>query len=225
MKDAIIIQHASEASAAKHVGLYYNRHIQYCIEHDFDYLVKIGPVRYVEHPAWSKFILAVDAFNQGYEYVIWMDTDAFIADSSVDLRDACISAFNMTEWTSPLKHLQAGVVYMNNGNGYALAICQALLSESKYYLEYYPQLRGWYEQGQLNQLAQIPTNARHFRHLPLCWNYNASLCGSLPENEQAVVLAWHGIPEPQRTVELTAAVDHYAAIDASIKERSKINLV
>jgi hypothetical protein len=206
MKDALLIQVSSETQYAKHLGLTYNRHLAYCLQHDFDYQVHIGSVRYCDHPAWAKFHLASQAFTLGYEYVVYLDDDAFIADLNVDLRTACLAAFNLALWSVPLKHLQCGVIYMNNGNGYAKGLLDVLIQEQKYYLERFPDLRGWYEQGQLNDYSKMPYNTRHFHQLPLKWNYNAQLCGSLPSGETPAVLAWHGIAEPQRTEEMLCAL-------------------
>jgi hypothetical protein len=202
MNDAILIQVSSEAQHAKHLGLYYDRHLEYCARHGFDYWTHVGPVRFCDHLAWSKLVLASQAMIQGYSYIAYLDTDAFIADTAVDLRDACVTAINSVRWNVPLSHLQAGVLFFNNGLGYAKAILDFLLQESKYYLEVYPDLRGWFEQGQLNDFAKIPGNERHINTLGVKWNYNQQLCGPLPTGESPVILAWHGIAEPARTTEI-----------------------
>jgi hypothetical protein len=196
MKDAVLIQWASDAEYAMPVGLYYDRHIEYCHQHNLDYWMLTGPLRFEEHIAWNKLLLASQAFTLGYELVVWLDTDSYIYDTNVDVREACITAFNMVRWHIPLKHLQAGVIFMNNGNGYAKAICDRLLAEQKYYLEVFPDLHGWFEQGQINQISKLGPNIRHFTDLAPRWNWCERFCKPCTD---VVIKSWHGIVEPERT--------------------------
>jgi len=199
LNDALLMQITKDAEYARMIGLYYDRHAEYCHQNKFDYWVHSGPVRFSEHPSWDKFTLASQAFIMGYQYVVYLDADAYICDPDADLRDACIKPVNMVRWSFPLSHLQAGVMYFNNADGYAKAVCAHLLEEAKYYLEVEPDLRGWFEQGQIRELITHPEAGKRFFELPYEWNWGAHYC---PPCAHPIVKAWHGVPEPGRTDEM-----------------------
>ena len=193
MKDALLIQQVEEAQSDKWgsmIALYYGRHVEYCQKHKADYWCQIGPVRYYDVSPWMKIALAQRAFLQGYKYVAWLDADAYIEDLSADFRQACIGPISMVRWEYPLSHLQAGVIYFNNEGQNAYTITTHLLEERKYYLERFPTLRGWYEQGQINEMARQEQTKDFFHEIPIEWNWGTHYC---PPCEKPIVVAWHGV--------------------------------
>ncbi len=199
--DALLIQQGFDAESGRYFSLYYDRHVEYCIRHRFDYWCHMGPVRHMgDRDPWTKLALVQSAFLQGYSNVIWLDMDAFIYDIKMDLRAACLRPINMSHWTYPTPHLQAGVIYFNNASGKAYEIVSRCLEEKKYYLERFPTLRGWFEQGQLNEVSQSPGMQISFMALGPQWNWSSHFCEPV---EHVVIRSWHGTPEPDRYREMS----------------------
>jgi hypothetical protein len=200
---ACLIQACKSPSWAPMMGLYYARHAQYCADHDWHYWCQVGPERFFEdgEDPWWRLGMVQRALNQGYEYVCLMDADAFIWDTTVDLREACKTAINMVRWSFPLSHLQAGCTYWHGDDAYNLV--STLLNDRKYYLERAPGLMGWYEQGQLNELYKERRTRWLFTELPYKFNWGAHFCPAI--EDKPVVVAWHGIADMnQRMSEMRA---------------------
>jgi hypothetical protein len=160
---AILIQQTFDSGIhVQMLGLSFAHHADYCAQWDWDYWVHSGRVRFWEgekflaFKAWGKLALAQQAVLQGYEHIVYIDTDAYISNPKADLREACIKEINMVKFweKSAIEHFQGGVIYMHNTPELHLyGVLSTLLEEAKYYLERMPHLRGWFEQGQMNELA------------------------------------------------------------------------
>lgn len=200
MNNAILFQIAGNADYLKLTSLYYDRHVEYCAKHGFDYHIHGGPVRdYGEWPwiGWAKIALMQKFCLQGYEYIVYLDADAYIADMKTDLRVACVKAINMARWwkhSESLSHLQGGVIYVhsvppqvNPANAYT--IISTLLQEAKYYVDKFPGLRGWFEQGQMNELSKHEWFKDYFGEVPMEFNWGEK---SDEECEHPIVKAFHG---------------------------------
>ena len=91
MNNAVIIQQVySDSEYALMVAQVFQRHMEYCLKWHFDYQFILGDVdtRYPkEMGGWAKIPLIQKALVD-YEYVVYLDADAYIADMDVDLRDA-----------------------------------------------------------------------------------------------------------------------------------------
>ena len=193
MKDALLIQQVEENASDKWgsmIALYYGRHVDYCQRHHMDYLCQIGPVRYYEKSPWMKIAMVQQALLQGYKYVAWLDADAYIERMDVDIRAACVGPMNAVRWEFPLSHLQAGVIYFNNEGNNAYTITTHMLEERKYYLERFPTLRGWYEQGQMAEMARGGSTQSFFNEIGIEWNWGTHYC---PACDNPIVVAWHGV--------------------------------
>ena len=199
MKDAVLIQTCDNVANAEMIALYFGRHVEYCVKHDFDYWTHSGRMRMCDDQPWVRFALAIEAFLTGYKYVVYLDTDAFIYDLDADLREACIKPINLVRYTVPTSHLNTGVIYFNNDRQIAKAVCQFLLQERRYFMEYYPSLRGWFDQGHVNLIYNNPGNAEHFGEVDIKYNWDTHYSDPC---EHPIVKAWHGVLEPERTEEM-----------------------
>jgi hypothetical protein len=204
VNNAVLLQLAGTADYLKLVSLYFDRHTKYCAEHGFDYIVQGGPVaNFGEQPliGWAKIAMMQKLCMQGYEYIVYLDADAYIADTDVELRAACLKPITMVRWwdkqsqENALSHLQGGVIYVhslppsvNQMNAYS--ILSTLLQEAKYYIDMYPGMRGWYEQGLINQLAQHPWFKDFFGEVPIEFNWGVH---SHVECDRPVIMAFHGV--------------------------------
>jgi len=195
MNDALIIQIANGTRFREMVSLYYDDLVAYCKLFQFDYWLHSGPVRYWDKDPlipWAKLALVQQAALQGYQYIVYLDTDVFISDPHVNLRDACIKPVNMVRWWNkkPVTHLQGGVIYFNNTDNLVYQVTSYCLQESKYYLERMPGLRGWYEQGQLTEMAGQPTTEKFIGEIDVRFNWAEDFC---PPCANPVITSYHGI--------------------------------
>jgi hypothetical protein len=97
---------------------------------------------------------------------------------------------NAVRWEYPLSHLQAGAIYWNNEGNNAYTITTHMLEERKYYLERFPTLRGWFEQGQMNEMAREEHTKPFFHEIGIEWNWGMHYC---PPCDNPIVVAWHGV--------------------------------
>lgn len=170
MNKAIILQHCSSASnwmgSAQWAGVFYDmlrltqqRHAAYARAHHFDYWCIYGDVHGEMWPgAWGKIWMVLDAFERGYEYAVWIDTDAAIMDFETDLRDALpegkdIGAVIHDPNKAPFlkannvpKHMNVGVLYVRNTP-------ESVAFFTKW-RDSFPGDPRWMEQGIFNNMAQ-----------------------------------------------------------------------
>jgi hypothetical protein len=136
------------------------RHMTYANGHDMDYWSFQGGLEKdhkMEAGAWAKIDLMKMAFEQGYEYVFWIDADAAIVDFNTDLRDAvkdidigaCAHDPAKSEYLKSLnvpKHVNVGVMYLRNTENAKKFVDEWLAS--------YPGIPRWAEQGSFNLLME-----------------------------------------------------------------------
>lgn len=191
MNNAIILQQAYTPDA-ENSGYFYdmlrltmNRHAAYARVHKMDYQVYFGeylPERNMFTGAWHKIRMIQDAIDKGYEYIFWLDTDAGIADISVDLRDAFsgdgdIGACEHESKTIP-RHYNVGVLFVRNTDRSKNFIAD--------WWNTFPGDERWLEQGSFNNMAK--DNPVVFR---MDDKWNATI--SVNEVDNPVVKGWHGI--------------------------------
>lgn len=212
MNNAIIIQQCLSASSwtAPWSNIFYDmlrlvqpRHAAYARAHCMDYQVTYGDI----HPeqmggAWPKVWLIQSALQAGYEFVIWLDTDAAIMDFEKDLRDALpqdklIGAVLHDPEKSPyLKslqvppHLNVGVLYVRN----ALLSMEFMAD----WLSTYPGAERWAEQGAFNELVA----SEKYRDVctPVEDTYNATV--NVNQVEKPIIQGWHGVMPPDKRLQM-----------------------
>lgn len=203
MNNGVILQLADGARYQEMITVYFQEMVEYCGRHKFDYWMHGGPVRYWDMDPitpWAKLALVQQAFLQGYQYVICFDADLFICNHAIDLREACPKPINMVRWWKgrPVNHLQGGAIYFNNDKGVAYAGITYALQEAKYFLERNPGKRGWFEQGQLNEMSKEANKKGMFWEIPTKFNWSEDFC---PPCKDPVVISYHGVKPVQVVVE------------------------
>lgn len=157
------------------------RHTEYCKNHDFDYWALREHDKSIVG-AWEKVTLLQSALEK-YKYAIWLDADAFIKDTSVDLRDACeVNAVGAVKFRAPHswgEHYNVGAVYVCDGED-----ARSFINE---WAGIYNTIVGdWqFEQGAFNLMS----NHGVVFELPEKWNYTVGR----HFGDEKVVLGFHSI--------------------------------
>lgn len=160
--------------------------------------------------SWEKILLVRDALGQGYEYVFWIDPDAYWYDAGVDLRDALAGGVQIGAVqhgpipnTNVPRHLNVGALYFRN-----TPLVRTFVQEWLDGYDVYSK-RPWLEQGYFNELAQSPKYAGLVQRIDDRWN-STFLVNDAPN---PVVKAFHsGL----------SARDKYNQMRASILKRGAI---
>jgi hypothetical protein len=190
--NAIIIQHLyCNSETAEWVALTAPRTLRYCRAHEFDYRLMMGTIERYQGKRttghWAVPYLISQALEQGYQYVIYLDADCIIVDTSVDLRQACqpdkIGAvwhdlsYHDPDWS----HFNAGALYVSNSVHMRAFVGQ--------WLSQFPGQAPfpWWEQGVLNRLG---TKRGILNKLDNAWN-----AGHVSPAEHKIVWGLHGIPD------------------------------
>ena len=58
---------------------------RYCKRYEFDFVFGSTPYYNDRKPNWNKLPFLLEALNSGYDYVVWMDSDAIVANPSFDV--------------------------------------------------------------------------------------------------------------------------------------------
>jgi hypothetical protein len=159
------------------------RNEAYCRKHNFDYVYKLGVdglrCNDIDAGCWTKIELIQQTIEQGYEYIVWLDPDALIADMETDLRLGCIDGIGACWHRIPqLNHWNVGVLFIKN-----TPEVKTFIDE---WLSAYPGPRdGWNEQGVFNKMAM---KSRVVQTISDRWN--ATLNYSFVPD--AVVIGYHG---------------------------------
>ena len=212
MNSAVIIQQclSSGSYTGAWSGIFYDmlrltqqRHAAYARARGFDYWCIYGDV----HPgkqggAWDKVQLVLDALRRGYEFIVWLDTDAAIMDFSADLRDALPDGASIgavihdPERSAYLrqlnvpKHHNVGVLYVRNTP-------QSVEFFEKW-LASWPGIERWAEQGSFNELTASVGCVVAVED-----KYNATI--GVNESPETIVQGWHGIMPPEKRLAMMAA--------------------
>ncbi len=216
MNNALLIQQASGPHTFL-LDLTVKDHSNYCRKHAFDYWPIYGSALTAEdagrHAFWSKVALLRKAVDAGYEYIVWLDSDCYIADDTRDLRDACPDDGIGLVWhgkptwpESPdcYDHFNCGAVYIGNGrNAWRLLEKWWKAPDDGHF---------WHDQHAFNRHAIRNFEIAYLRPAPVTmlgyeWNavpFVEFAC------ERPVVAAWHGY--------LTDIVGRLEAMQAFIQQ-------
>lgn len=198
MNDALLIQQAD----GKHsylLNLTIKDHADYCRRYGFDYWPIYGTALTNEnasrHAFWNKVALLRKGMEAGYKYVVWLDSDCWIADDTRDLREACpedgfgLVWHGKAEWPESsdcYDHWNCGAVYVGNGANAERLLKQWWKSPDEGHF--------WHDQHAFNRFA-VPYFERTWKSsapikkLGYEWNavpFEEFAC------ERPVVAAWHG---------------------------------
>ena len=108
-----LIQYAFGDEHEELLALTRERHTFYCARHGIDYYGAGGNAGGGRSPHWRKVELLIEAMEEGYDRVAWVDTDCVIVDFASDLFDASGFGIAVCEcWDSPTveRHLNTGVL-------------------------------------------------------------------------------------------------------------------
>lgn len=182
---------------AEAIVLTLSRTLESCARHNIDYNFSYSNVVedwIPEHGAWAKVALIINALQQGYKYVIYLDADTVIADTSVDLRDGCPDfGIGMTKH-KPNSHpaYNVGAMYVTNS--------PRVLELVKEWAGWYPgPIHGWHEQAILNLLSYVPQYGNLIVAIDAKWN---STHAGENHVDNAVVEGFHGEGEHTRRIQL-----------------------
>jgi hypothetical protein len=136
----------------------------------------------VDEKTWERVIIIKKAIQDGYKYVIWMDSDAIIKKMDVNLRSACKGIGMCYDNVFPLHHYNCGVMYFE-----IRPSTIKFVNDWNYVPGAFWQGHYWHEQSVLNSVMYKYHDT--FTLLPNMWNsYEGTPC----KEEDIIVKAWHG---------------------------------
>lgn len=182
MRDALLIQHAYPGRGfEKMIELTREHNQAYCDKHGFDFQCVVEDnLIAVDNGAWAKIKYIKEALREGYQYIVWLDADAMIIDTSVDLREAVQYKKISACWhrIPQLNHWNVGVLYIYNSPNVVDFV-------DKWFNSYPPPADGWFEQGVFNRLA-----LKNNTVITASDRWNATIDVSMVPD--AVVMGFHG---------------------------------
>lgn len=209
MNDAVLIQQATGPHAYL-LNLTVSDHAAYCLKHGIDYQPTYGDVVKDRHAFWNKLALIRQAVAAGYERVIWLDSDCYIADDSVDLRDACpVDGIGCTwhagDWeasypgrTDLYDHHNAGAIYIGVG--------QSAERFLKCWWNSSDEGHDWHDQHALNTTATAAYRALWRAEPPIRTIGHEWNATPFYPHDKPIVAAWHGCwPEIEKRMEAMQA--------------------
>lgn len=198
MRDALLIQQA-DGEHVHLLNLTIRDHADYCARHGFDYWPVYGSALTGKdsdrHAFWNKVALLRKAAADGYQYIVWLDSDCWIEDPETDLRDACRPDRIGMVWHGKkywpegpecYDHYNCGAIYIGNGRE-----VQRLL---KLWWNSPDDNHPWHDQHAYNKHALDEYERLCKRPSPsFCLRYEWNAVPFEPFTcSYAVVAAWHG---------------------------------
>jgi hypothetical protein len=183
--------------------LIYQRHAAYSRAHNYDYWHIIGSM-YPEMKGggWDKIDLIRRAMELGYQYIVWIDSDAAIMDLEAELTDALPEGKDFgavlhdpakSEFLKSCEvpsHCNVGVTYWRNTE-----LTQRFVLE---WFASHPGEERWVEQGSFNKLIADDRYKDAFHVVDD--TYNATV--NVNEVDKPVVKGWHGIMPPVKRLNM-----------------------
>jgi len=165
--------------------LTYQRHIAYCSSHGFDFWNIYGnPEPHKTPGGWDKIFHIKRALADGYEFVVWMDTDAAVV-RDVSLTEALPKTAHIGGCLHPpnerLKiesHVNVGVLYFRNTD-------ETRSFVNAWEASWPAKDPRWQEQGAFNDLSK---SSGIVSVIDNKWNSTYQVT----EVPDPVVMAWHG---------------------------------
>jgi hypothetical protein len=179
----VLIQQAS----GDYVGMLHvtaAHHRRYAARHDFTFFSIQGDVQFERGPHWNKIRLIRSAFDLGFDFIAWLDTDTLIVDEEISLFDGLPEGppigmcRHPMAWQSQPWHYNSGVILIRNEE------LSRRFFESVWNAG--PVKHPWQEQVRILEAAdRFPESVQA---IDARWNCTE---GSNPCSNP-VVLAWHG---------------------------------
>lgn len=218
--DRLIIQSCDE-NFLRYLNLSRPIHEEYAEKCGADYWFFLGRKDPLVHPAWNRIPMFLEAFEQGYRKVVWLDGDSLVVDDSR-------SIFADTDWVTPLQmtrpkdsHVEMpwgedgwdmwndGVLVANR-TPETIACFEFVWSMrlEPFLPHHHPTL--W----ELNWLADFCfENRTSVKQLDLVWNWQPFR--EAPPQSTAVIQSWHGIDhEPRFLLFAERFAELYGAVPA-----------
>lgn len=199
-------------------------HREYCDRHDADYAYFAGEWESGLHPTWNRLPMMMDAFDRGYDKVVWLDADTLIVDQDTSIFDATDSDVPMLmtrvlsshfefPWASevdgtivPADHWDVyndGVLIMNNTPDAVACLHFAWANRRS-------KFKPWHVPGipELDWILDyVYAHPDAVQQLSLRFNWMPY--PEAPPYEEAVVMAWHGMPHDVRWTGFKNAMAHF----------------
>jgi hypothetical protein len=189
MNNAVLLQNCHGNSEYIHLlEMVFARHARYCRYWGFDYRFEYGDIIDPKPVGgdWGK-VKMIERALEDYEYVVWLDSDAFIWNVVVDLRAACIRPANVVLYNNPFLLPAVGAMYWHSG------------PEAKEMIkDWYTTMPGepnWWEQGEFQNLCAGKWQDRKLvGYLPPEFNYDDYI---FPHDQgtSPFVVGLHGYPD------------------------------
>lgn len=227
----LIIQSGDE-NVARYLDASEPFHRAYAEACDAEYARFDGCWPGASHPAWNRLPMMLDAFERGYQQVLWLDSDTLVVDQLVNVFER-----------APFDHCGSRRLHPGDGDGPPwehAPFCMRRTAGGFYWpMDGDDQWEGWNDGVLLVSRSQRAVDSIEWvwdkrtatplpHHQPTLWELNwildlvkqepAGLCvemdqrfnwqpfnGSSPE-QYAVIKAWHGIAHQERWRDFSAAV-------------------
>lgn len=199
MNNAVLLQNCHGNSDYIHlIELVFSRHARYCKYWKFDYRFEYSDIiePKPEGGDWGKVKMIQRALEE-YEYVVWMDSDAFIWNVATDLRDACVKSCNVVLYDNPFLLPAVGVTYWHNDDSFK---AEYIVAEWR---DHEPGISPWWEQGEFQNLC-VEAWKDYVGELETRWDHTPGIT----ECSSPVVVAFHGYPDvPTRMEHMKRWID------------------
>lgn len=165
------------------------RNVEYCKRFDMDYAFIASEIFDISNGGWDKLLHVQRFFD--YDFVVWLDSDALIFDTSRDLRTVPTpgDSIGVVRFLLPVPHFNVGVMYFRVG--------PRVKSFVKEWLKNYPGEGAWHEQAVFNKIKN-----ECVVEIPKEWNRNYD------NNPHAspVIVAFHGFGSAEKRLALMQRV-------------------
>jgi hypothetical protein len=182
MNKTCIVQYAWGSECLEQTQLTIGYTFWGCSKFKYDYRCYYHePVR---HPVWEKPKLLLKALEDGYESVIWLDSDSlWLADKplhSIHSKSFGMTYHHVCNQQTLMNHYNAGVIFLNN-----LKDTIDLVKEWLYTSDDNHQ---WLEQYALNKI--LIKHPEYIEKLP--HRYNSVVGISEYQEADPIIVSWHG---------------------------------
>lgn len=198
-------------------------HQEYADRHHADYELFVGNKEPGLHPTWSRIIMFLDAFAAGYDKVVWLDADTLVVNQARDvfeetsdaplLMTRVLSSHFEFPWASEVDGVVVpadkwdvyndGVLIANNTD-HAKA-CFEFVWENRN-----SPFKPWHVPGipELDWILDyVYAHPDSVEQMSLAYNWMPY--PEAPPYDEAVIMAWHGMPHEVRWDGLTKALAHF----------------
>ena len=112
--DIVVVTLAQGKNYQENVQLGVENKRAYCQQHGYDFIYCEDSLDTSRHPAWSKILLILKAFeNPNYKWVVWLDADTLIMNQDIPLEDLVDEKYNLVI-AKDFNGINSGVIFMRN---------------------------------------------------------------------------------------------------------------